>query len=153
MYELRINGSKVGEYVFTPGWTSYNKRLQYQTFDISNILHEGENAIGLILGNGWYKGYLTWADKNYEKYGKRSAVFLQIHVYYEDGTEEIIITDESWKNKTGPILMSEIYHGETYDARLELTGWDQAGFDDKNWNSSFTLPINKDILVPQEVFL
>lgn len=149
LYELYINGSRVSDQLFTPGWTSYNKRLQYQTYDVTEMLKDGNNAIGAVLGNGWYKGNLVWAG-NKNLYGDKAALLLQLHVTYEDGNEDLILSDGSWKTSSGPILMSEIYHGETYDARLEKEGWSTAGYDDSSWESAAILQHPKEILVAQE---
>jgi len=149
LYELYINGSRVSDQLFTPGWTSYNKRLQYQTYDVTEMLKDGNNAIGAVLGNGWYKGNLVWAG-NKNLYGDKAALLLQLHVTYEDGNEDLILSDGSWKTSSGPILMSEIYHGETYDARLEKEGWSMAGYDDSSWESAAILQHPKEILVAQE---
>lgn len=132
LYELHLNGRRVGDEVFTPGWTSYNKRLQYQTYDVTNELKSGENAVGVMLGDGWYRGNLAWEARR-NIYGERLALLMQMRVTYTDGREELICSDRNWKATTGPVLMSEIYHGETYDARLEKTGWTNAGFADKEW--------------------
>ncbi|NSW90763.1 MAG: family 78 glycoside hydrolase catalytic domain [Firmicutes bacterium] len=149
LYELRINGLKVGDYLFTPGWTSYNKRIQYQTYDVTSLLNEGQNAIGIILGNGWYKGNLAWT-KQKNIYGDRLAALVQMHITYEDGREDVIISDESWKYSTGPILMSEIYHGEIYDARLEKEGWDTPDYYDGDWKEVVILDKPKQVLIAQE---
>jgi alpha-L-rhamnosidase len=115
LYEMELNGKRVRDQVFTPGWTSYNKRLQYQTYDITSLLRSGKNAIGVILGDGWYRGHMTW-DMRRNFYGDKLALLLQLHVTYENGSTEIISTDETWKASTGPILSSDIYNGEIYDA-------------------------------------
>ncbi len=120
VYQVSLNGNKVGDELFTPGWTSYNKRLQYQVYDITSSLKQGKNAIGITLGDGWYRGFLAWA-KN--RYGKTLGTMAQVKVIYNDGTEELITTDGSWKCSTGPILASDLYHGESYDARLDKPGW------------------------------
>ncbi|MFS8501848.1 MAG: family 78 glycoside hydrolase catalytic domain, partial [Caldicoprobacter sp.] len=149
LYELHLNGKRVGDFFFTPGWTSYNKRLQYQTYDVTEMLKEGQNAIGVILGNGWYKGDLTWEGRR-NIYGDRLAALIQMHIIYEDGREQVVVSDRSWKASTGPILMSEIYHGEIYDARLEKPGWDEANYDDSDWYDVEELDKPKDIIVAQE---
>lgn len=146
LYELSLNGKKVSDQLFTPGWTSYNKRLQYQTYDVTSQLQQGKNAIGATLGDGWYRGGLTW-DKRRNIYGNELALLLQLEIVYEDGTKEIITTDGSWKSSTGPILKSDIYDGEAYDARLEKPGWSSAGFNDNNWGRVETKNYTKDILV------
>ena len=132
IYEAQINGQRVGDAYLTPGWTSYNKRLQYQAYDVTNMLTKGKNAIGVSVGSGWYRGSLAW-EKNKNIYGKDVAVLLQINIVYSDGTKETIVTNDSWKSSTGAIRYSEIYNGETVDARLEKKGWSLADYDDKDW--------------------
>jgi len=146
VYEMQLNGRRVGDALLTPGWTSYNKRLQYQTYDVTDLLRNGQNAVGVTLGNGWYRGDLAWGDRR-NVYGDRLALLMQIAVTYRDGRQETITTDSRWKAATGPILMSEIYHGETYDARLEKTGWTLPGFADAQWSSVKVAGHRKDILV------
>ncbi len=134
-YELRMNGKKVGDQVLTPGWTSYLKRLQYQVYDVTAMLSPGRNAIGALLGDGWYRGTLAWGN-NWAIYGKRLGLLMQLHIRYSDGTESVIVTDESWKGHIGgAIVMNDIYNGEIYDATRRLTGWDLAGYDDGKWTS------------------
>tara|TARA_R110002033_G_scaffold56090_3_gene104974 strand:- start:57684 stop:60440 length:2757 start_codon:yes stop_codon:yes gene_type:complete len=131
LYVAYINGQKIGDAYFTPGWTSYNKRLQYQTYDVTKLLQQGDNAIGAILGSGWYRGTLAWGN---EKYGKTLALLLQLEVKYVDGTSEIIGTNKNWKTATGEILNSEIYNGELIDARKEKEGWKLPSYNDQEWN-------------------
>lgn len=121
LYEASINRERVGDCYFTPGWTSYDKRVLYQTYDITHLLKTGQNDISTLVGNGWYKGPITMHHvRNY--YGERRAIIAQLHITYEDGTEEEIVTDETWKVTPSSILYSEIYEGEVYDARLEESG-------------------------------
>ncbi|HHV31823.1 MAG TPA: family 78 glycoside hydrolase catalytic domain [Clostridiales bacterium] len=151
LYELRLNGQKVGNYFLTPGWTDYRKRLQYQTYDITSLLKPGTNAVGVILGNGWYKGPVAgWEEHPTEKYGARTALLSEIHITYQDGRHQVIATDESWKTSLGPILKSEIYDGEQYDAEKEMENWDCADYNDSRWNSVYPVKVGKDILVAQE---
>lgn len=149
LYELYLNGERVSDELLAPGWTSYHQRLQYQTYDVTQQLQNGSNAIGIILADGWYKGNLV-RENHRNIYGDRRAAFFQIHVTYSDGTDEIIVTDTTWKASTGPILFSEIYHGETYDARLEKEGWSKPTFNDHDWANTIIqeVPIAK--LVAQE---
>ncbi len=134
-YEIEINGKKVGDQVLTPGWTSYSKRLQYQVFDVTKMLAKGNNAIGAMLGDGWYRGTLAWGN-NWAVYGKKLGILLQMKITYSDGSVATVISDETWKaSKDGPIRMDDIYNGETYDATINITGWSNAGFIDKNWKS------------------
>jgi alpha-L-rhamnosidase len=131
LYELWLNGRRVGEELFTPGWTAYKERLQYQTYDVASLLRSGDNAIGALLGNGWFRGDLP---RRRNVYGDRLALLVQIVVTRPDGSRATFGTDGQWKAVTGPILMSEIYHGETYDARLEKRGWSAPGYDDAGWS-------------------
>ena len=140
LYELRLNGDKVGDDYFAPGWTDYNKRLYYQTFDITNEIKQGDNAVGAVIADGWYAGYVGYGllvrlDKVREFYGVNPAFMGQIQIEYEDGTTEIIASDLTWKANEGPIREADILMGETYDARLEQTGWDSPNFDDSEWKS------------------
>lgn len=130
LYDLRLNGDRIGD-LFAPGWTDYETRVQIQTYDITDKVAEGANAIGVILGAGWYAGTVGFiADKIY---GERPFLSLQMTVEYEDGTKERIITDGSWKTARGPIDYSDMILGESYDAARELTGWDRAGYADAGW--------------------
>ena len=149
LYEISLNGRRVGDRYFTPGWTSYNNRLQYQTYDVTDMLEPGGNAIGCLLGNGWYKGDLGGEGKR-NHYGDRLALLAQLHVTYEDGTEDVISTDATWKAAASPILSSEIYHGETYDARLEQEGWNASDFRDDDWKRVEMLGRVRATLVAQQ---
>jgi alpha-L-rhamnosidase len=132
-YELHLNGKKVGDHLLTPGWTDYSKRLQYQEYDITNQLINGNNAIGAVLGDGWYRGTLAWGN-NWAVYGKKLGLLLQMKITFSDGSESFITTDETWKGfNDGAIRMSDIYNGETYDATRKVTGWNLPGYNDKNW--------------------
>jgi alpha-L-rhamnosidase len=142
LYEASINGKRVGDAYLTPGWTSYNKRLQYQQYDVTNLLATGNNVAGAMLGNGWYKGFIGFGgQKNY--YGNELALLFQLEILYADGTKELILSDGSWKTSTSSVLNSEIYHGETIDARLEQTGWNSTNFDDSKWSSAKVKNDNK----------
>lgn len=132
MYEAQINGKRIGDAYLSPGWTSYNKRLQYQVYDVTGLLGNGNNAIAASVGNGWYRGTLAWQD-NKNIYGTKLALLAQLQVTFTNGTTETIITDEHWKSSTGAVKSVEIYHGETYDARDEKPGWTNAGYDDGGW--------------------
>jgi alpha-L-rhamnosidase len=150
LYELFLNGKRVGDQYFTPGWTSYNKRLQYQTYDVTSMLGN-ENALGAILADGWYRGKIGYVMPH-SYYGNQLALLLQMKVDYYDGTSEIIISDKNWKFSNGPIQQSGIYDGELYDAQLEMTGWDKPGYNDRNWEVVTTLDHSKDMLVaPQGI--
>lgn len=149
-YELHLNGEKVGDQVLTPGWTSYSKRLQYQVFDVTGMLHKGNNAIGAILGDGWYRGTLAWGN-NWAVYGRRLGVLLQLKITYTDGSESLIISDNTWRaTQDGPIKMNDIYNGETFDATKIIAGWDMPGYNDKNWETVKTGNYSNDNLIASE---
>ena len=133
MYEGYINGKRIGDFYLAPGWTSYSKRLQYQTYDVTNLLTEGSNVIAMALGSGWYRGHLAWGG-NKNIWGKDIALLFQLDIIYTDGTRESILSDNSWKTTTGSITYSEIYNGEVIDARKQRTGWRNAGYNDGSWS-------------------
>jgi alpha-L-rhamnosidase len=133
-YEVIINSTTVGDHVLSPGWTSYNRRLRYQTFDVAGLLVEGCNAIGAFLGDGWFRGRLGFGGGRRNIYGDRLALLAQLEIEYVDGRRERTVTDGAWRAIRGPILASDIYDGETYDARLERAGWSAPGYDDQDWN-------------------
>jgi alpha-L-rhamnosidase len=147
MYEARINGVAVTDQVLRPGWTSYDKRLQYQVYDVTAFLHRGDNAIGVTLGDGWYRGSVGWSGRG--NYGTQRALLAELRVTLDDGSSLDIGSDGSWKATTGPILMSDLQQGETYDARLERAGWADAGHDDSGWRAVQVLERPTDRLVAQ----
>jgi alpha-L-rhamnosidase len=133
LYEAQLNGQRIGDAYLTPGWTSYNKRLQYQVYDVTNLVRQGKNAIGVTLGSGWYRGYIGFeGQKNF--YGKDISLLLQLVIRYKDGRQDTLVSDASWKSSPGTIQSSEIYHGETIDNREEKTGWTLPGYDDSHWS-------------------
>lgn len=151
LYELYINGAKVSNDLFTPGWTAYRHRIQYQTYDVTSMLKSSANTIGAILGDGWYRGNIGFS-KQRNFYGDKLALISQLHVTFTDGSEEWILTDNSWSATTGPIVASDIYNGETYDAGMEIPGWNTPGFDDSQWGKTTVLDYSKQLLVaPQGV--
>jgi len=148
-YVMNINGERVGDAVFTPGWTHYPKRIQYQTYDISNMLHNGENAIGAILGNLWWSSGLGWKGSITYSEGPL-RFFMQLVVDYEDGSSQTFITDKNWKMHDAPITETTLYNGEIYDARLEEEGWSTTTFDDSKWKAVTLLEKEKGKLVAQQ---
>jgi alpha-L-rhamnosidase len=146
LYRMELNGKVVGDELFTPGWTAYLHRLQYQTYDVTGLLKSGDNCAGVILGDGWYRGRLVWQDRR-NLYGEKVALLAQIEVEYQNGQREIISTDSTWKASTGPIIKSDIYDGELYDARLEKDGWSKPGFDDSGWAGVTVAEHDKELLV------
>ena len=131
LYEARINGQRVGDDVLTPGWTDYNARVQYQTYDVTNLVKRGKNAIGAFIAPGWYAGHV--GGFGMAQFGLMPALLMQLEITYADGTTERIATDRSWKSSLGPLVQADLVMGETYDARRELTGWDSPGFNDARW--------------------
>ncbi|MEP7230477.1 MAG: glycoside hydrolase family 78 protein [Ginsengibacter sp.] len=146
LYEAFINGHRMGDAYLTPGWTSYNKRLQYQVYDVTNLFQNGNNAIGVTLGSGWYRGSLAWAA-NKNLYGKDIALLLQINIVYSDGSKATITSDDTWKSTTGAIRYSEIYNGETVDARMDKAGWLLPGYNDADWSGVKTADFSNDNLI------
>jgi alpha-L-rhamnosidase len=146
-YELHINGKKVGDEIFTPGWTSYYKRLQYQAFDITPLLQQGANVVGAMLADGWYRSALAW-ENNWGTWGKKLGLLCQLQITFTDGSEQTIISDNSWKGtQDGPVTRDGIYDGESYDARKEIKGWSNPGFDDSQWKAVNAVEGSKDNLV------
>jgi alpha-L-rhamnosidase len=146
MYEAQLNGKRIGDAYLTPGWTAYKKRLQYQTYDVTNLLNSGNNAIAVTLGSGWYRGIIGFTN-GINHYGKDIALLFQLEITYSDGTKETIVSDNSWKSSTGAIRYAEIYNGETVDARLEKNGWASAGYNDKDWDGVKVMDYPKNILI------
>lgn len=148
LYKLFINGRRAGDAELAPGWTSYNKHLLYQSYDITDLIVQGENAIGALIGAGWYKGKMGFVGLR-NHYGEKTALLTQLLLKYTDGTEELITSDDNWKGAESPIVFSEIYDGEVYDASLEQPGWDRAGFDDSHWHQAFVIEHNYGTLKAQ----
>jgi len=148
-YVLHINGQRVGNDFFTPGWTNYYKKIQYQTYDVTTLVKKGRNAIGAILGNMWWCGGLGWNGSQVYSEGPL-RLFMQLVVDYTDGTTETIVSDENWQIHDSPIIDNSIYHGETYDARQEMPGWDRPGFDASGWQLVEIVEQNPPEIVAQQ---
>ena len=133
VYEAQLNGQPVHDHVMAPGWTAYQHRLRYQVCDVTALLRPGRNALGALLGDGWFRGRLGFGGGQANLYGDRLALLAQLEVTYADGSTQQVVSDPSWRAATGPILENDIYDGERYDARLELPGWSQPGFDEAAW--------------------
>jgi alpha-L-rhamnosidase len=134
LYEVYINGNRVGNDVLAPGWTDYDRRIQYQTYDVTPLLADGPNVLGAVLGDGWFAGFVGFDPKHRgAHYGARPQFLAQLNVEYEDGTTESLATEGLWRCSTGPILFSDLLVGESYDARKEMPGWAEPGFDDSGW--------------------
>jgi alpha-L-rhamnosidase len=128
VYQLFLNGQRVGQDELAPGWTHFKKRIQYQAYDVTDLVREGDNAIGMLLGNGWWGGCMAgaWKDGNHRG-------IVQLEITYANGETERIVTDESWKGTESAIVSDSIYNGEGHDARLEMPGWNAPGFDASAW--------------------
>ncbi|BBT70636.1 MULTISPECIES: alpha-L-rhamnosidase [Enterobacteriaceae] len=148
LYQLWINGEKVGCDELAPGWTSYHHHLLYQTWDVSDRLCGGENVIGAMVGAGWYKGDMSFNRyRNY--YGEQTGFICQLVVTLRDGSQRVIVSNACWQASDSAILFSEIYDGETYDARLAQQGWSEPGFAASGWRAVTLLSVSKDVLQPQ----
>jgi alpha-L-rhamnosidase len=131
VFEAEINGRIVSDEVFAPGWTDYAKRVYFRSYDVTQLMAAGDNALGVILGDGWYSGFVAEKDRGY--YGDRPLLLAQLEITKTDGIVQRVVTDETWKTSVGPILEGDMIMGETYDARRELGPWAEAGFDDSTW--------------------
>jgi alpha-L-rhamnosidase len=135
-YEMNLNGKKAGTDLLSPGWTDYNDTVLYDTQEITPLLREGPNAVGLTLGNGMYHVVRRNRFVKFTgSFGPLRAI-CQVRLEYQDGSTEIVGSDESWRTLAGPTIFSSIYGGEDFDARLNPQGWDQPGFDDRAWRSA-----------------
>lgn len=148
IYQLFLNGERVGDDELTPGWTSYRHHLLYQTYDITGLLHSGENVVCAELGAGWFKGDMGFSrHRNY--YGEQTALLCQIVVQYDDGTRQVIGSDDSWRASDSARLFAEIYDGERFDARLVQPGWNRPHFADSAWRPVSLVSWDKRTLVAQ----
>ncbi|HOW69561.1 MAG TPA: family 78 glycoside hydrolase catalytic domain [Phycisphaerae bacterium] len=143
-YELHLNGKKVGDRVLDPGWTTYSKRVLYSVYDVTDQLKQGPNAVGVIVGNGWYnplpmKMWATYNLRDFLTIGRPRAL-LQLNIDFADGSRQSVVSDASWKVGDSPILRNSVYLGEVYDARRETPGWDQPDCDDRSWPSAVVAP-------------
>lgn len=150
LFEASINGKKVGDTWMTPGWTPYQKRIETLTYDVTAMLNSGSNAIGLALAPGWHSGRMGHAQRHWIAKPAPQGL-AQLEIVYENGQKHVIATDHTWKGTTnGPIVYSEIYDGEQYDARLDIRGWNTALFSDREWLQAETSPIADDVkLLPK----
>jgi alpha-L-rhamnosidase len=145
IYELEFNGQRVGNAYFAPGWTDYRQRAYYNTYDVTQLLHDGDNVMGANVAEGWYSGYVGFGllvGIGTEKigrytYGKTPSFMAQLEIEYQDGSKELVVTDPSWKvTDAGPIRRADLLMGEYYDARVEMPGWSSPGFDDSDWQQA-----------------
>jgi len=145
LHNFYINGEKIGKDYFASGWTDYNKRVYYNVYDVGEQLKAGENVFGAILSNGWYAGYLGYAllvgsPQVNQFYGKFPLLKAQVDIQYEDGSNEVFYTDQTWKTGVGAVQESDFLEGETHDASKEPLGWNLPGFNDQNWSAVQEFP-------------
>ncbi|WP_432879037.1 family 78 glycoside hydrolase catalytic domain [Kribbella sp. CA-245084] len=134
LYQLSANGQRIGNDELTPGWTDYRERVTYQTYDITDLLHEGENVIGAVLGEGWWSGYVGWDTRSHaHHYGKKPQLLAQLVVDHPDGSRTVVATDGRWVERVGPIRFADLLMGESHDARLDLGDWSSPGYDAAGW--------------------
>lgn len=156
LHEFYINGRRIGDDYFSTGWTDYDKRVYYNVYDVTEDLTSGENVFGALLSSGWYAGYLGYAllvgsPKVNHFYGEFPLLKAQIDVEYTDGSRQSFVTDESWKASTGALVESDILQGETYDAREELLGWEQPGYNMSDWKEVETV-LEDDISADLQIY-
>jgi alpha-L-rhamnosidase len=130
-YRAFLNGNRIGEDVLTPDFTDYRKRVFYQVYDVTDLLKSGENQLSALVGDGWYGSPLTWVGMHFFPAPDRFRA--QLELSYADGSQDVVLTDDSWKAASSPIVESQIYAGETYDARQEQGGWQTTEFNDSHW--------------------
>lgn len=131
LYQIDINGQRVGDHVFAPDWTDYRKRVRYQAYDVTRLLKSGDNTIGAMLANGWYSGHI--GNGGFQFFGKIPALLAQLEVTFDDGSTATVVTDDSWKSHASPIVATDFMLGENYDARREVKGWDMPGAQAGDW--------------------
>ncbi|MEO5714250.1 MAG: family 78 glycoside hydrolase catalytic domain [Luteolibacter sp.] len=132
VYELRLNGRRVGDHFLAPEWSDYSKRLRYQEYDVTGLVAAGRNAIGAQVANGWYSGHI--GNGGFQYWGKSPALFAQLELVYQDGSSERVITDGTWKSHSSPMVSTDFMMGENYDATTEIPGWDKPDFNDTGWS-------------------
>ncbi len=147
-YELTLNGRKVGESEFAPLWSDYEKSVYYNTYDVTSLLQTGDNAVGVLLGNGFYNVQGGRYRKLQISFGAPTLLF-RLEVYYEDGTSESVVSDGNWKYDLSPVTFNCIYGGEDYDARLEQPGWNKPGFGARHWRNAVLQEAPAGTLRPQ----
>lgn len=152
LYELYMNGQKVGNHRLDPMYTRFDRRNLYVTYDVTKLIQEGKNAIGVLLGNGWYnhQSIAVW-DFHHAPWRNRPAFCMDLHIMYADGTKDIICTDRDWRTREGGLLFNSIYTGEHYDAQAELDGWNLPGYDDSTWRESSYRSVPSTCLTAQQL--
>lgn len=149
VYELRLNGERVGDAELAPGWTAYDKRIDYQAYDVTDQVRAGANVLGAEVAPGWYSGKVAMFGT--DVYGRDNSVIAELVVDYADGTTEVVTTDGTWVTTDGPTREADLLDGESYDARVaaEVAGWDEPGFDDQGWDPVVVRDEPTSVLEPQ----
>ncbi|KRE31357.1 alpha-L-rhamnosidase [Agromyces sp. Soil535] len=146
--ELRINGRRATDEHLAPGWTAYQERILLGTWDVTDLLQAGENALGALLGDGWYRGRLGWKDGT-EQFGTELAALVQLDVECADGSSARVATSPEWTTSTGGIRSASLYDGVEIDLRAEPDGWDAPGFDDSAWTPAREITVDTSVVEPR----
>ena len=137
IYEFYINGERVSNDYFNPGWTDYRYRIMYNSYDVTSMVHQGSNGFGAMLGSGWFSDLNIFTSSQVDPYGIKQSLLAKILITYEDGTRQVVVTDGNWKKyDDGPVTRNGFQFGEDYDARKEVDGWKDGGFDDSGWDNA-----------------
>jgi alpha-L-rhamnosidase len=150
VYEMHLNGAVVGDHVLAPGWTSYHHRHRYQSFDVARMLRPGPNAWGAHLADGWYRGLLGFNGGERDIYGSHTGLLAELRIEYTDGSVQTVTTGPGWRAAAGPVTAAGLYEGEVYDARGELPGWSEPGFDDTHWHPVRVVDFDTSVLFPAD---
>ena len=143
LYEARLNGQRVGDAYLSPGWTDYDKRVLYQTYDVTSLLASGENVLGAIIADGWYAGFVGFdAKRAGAHYGPAPELLAQLVITFADGSRQLVVTDEQWQARSAAIRHADLIMGESHDLRLEPAGWDAPGYDAAGWRAVRCRPLD-----------
>jgi len=153
VFELQLNGAKVGDAYLAPGWSNYPRRAYYRSYDVTPLIREGQNCIGAIVADGWYAGYVASGKRKKfgpfgtgrNIYGKTPALLAQLHLEFDDGTSRTVISDPTWKVNTGPESEADLLLGESYDATRELGRWSEIGYQDQEWEEAIEASTNRPV--------
>ena len=142
---MTINGQDFQDQCLTPGWTDYWQTIEYQTYDVTQLVRE-DNVLTALLGKGWFSGYVgePFVDA-YNDYGDQQSLLFELHIEYENNTKQVVRSDSSWKVSTGPIIYSDLYNGELYYEDRELWGCERTDYDDKDFIPVVTKPLDRGV--------
>ncbi|MGW2056151.1 family 78 glycoside hydrolase catalytic domain [Streptomyces sp. NPDC001840] len=148
LYEVRLNGTRVGDAELAPGWTDYTRRIQYQTYDVTELLRDGENVLAATVADGWWSGFVGFEPRRAgAHYGSRPQFLAELHFTGTDGRTTTIVTDDMWRTHTGAIRHADLLMGECHDLRYAADGWDLPGFDDSGWTPALAVDSDHRLLV------